>query len=136
MLTLNLLLAALMDIPYTSGRDVFQMPMVFFSYIIDWSSSVKFISCNISELMRNQQIFSLPMTCLGFLCIISTAYLKRKFAVMRNIILSLNNQQYTWLLDQFFIPFQRNLYIMQNDDLLLSKCELLYLSPEFLNKYL
>ena len=66
MLTLNLLLAVLMDILYTIGRDVFQMPMVFFSYSIDLSSSVKFMSYNISELMRNQQIFSLPMMCLGF----------------------------------------------------------------------
>lgn len=64
--TPNLLLAALMDIPYTIGRDVFQMPIVFFSYSIDLSSSVKFMSYNISKLMRNQQIFSLPMTCLVF----------------------------------------------------------------------
>lgn len=61
MLTVNLLLAALNGCTIYCRKRCVSDAHGIFSYSIDLRSTVKFMSYNISELMRNQQIFSLPM---------------------------------------------------------------------------
>jgi len=54
-----------MDTPYTIGGDVFQMPMIFFHIVLTYDLMSN-LCLTICELLRNQQILSLPMMCSVF----------------------------------------------------------------------